>query len=263
MQWFNQKEELEDLYYLSIRLGIEKKAQELGFELTKVILKEEEIPENNYDGVLALGKFDATQVAELKALGSEILFIDFDATSYDASSLVVDFERGVELALKALHVDELTEITMLSGIEKTKNSEEELLDPRLKVFVKLLKDKKKEFNVYLSSFTVEGGYKKMKEVLETGTIPKALFCASDTLAIGASKAILEAGLKIPQDIALVGFNDISVSKYVTPALSTIKVHTDWMGEKAVLLIAEQMKENYPLPVKTVLGVNYVKRDSTK
>lgn len=59
--------------------------------------------------------------------------------------------------------------------------------------------------------------------------PSALFASSDALAVGAMQAIQTAGLRIPEDIEVIGFNDVSVAKYVSPALSTIKVETEWMG----------------------------------
>ena len=52
------------------------------------------------------------------------------------------------------------------------------------------------------------------------------------------RALQEAAIRVPEDISIIGFNDISVAKYVSPTLTTVKVHTEWMGELAV----ETMKE---------------------
>ena len=62
------------------------------------------------------------------------------------------------------------------------------------------------------------------------------------------RALQEAAIRVPEDISIIGFNDISVAKYVSPTLTTVKVHTEWMGELAV----ETMKElclNPPVPRK--------------
>ena len=81
-----------------------------------------------------------------------------------------------------------------------------------------------------ANFSVESGYQAVKKYLKTNEqIPDALFAANDALAIGALKAIQETGLAVPEDISVMGFNDVSVAKYVTPSLSTVKVYTEWMG----------------------------------
>ena len=77
------------------------------------------------------------------------------------------------------------------------------------------------------------------------------------------QAIQEAGLKIPEDISVIGFNDVSVAKYVSPSLSTVKVETEWMGELAVSTILELAKEVSPVPRKITLGTKLIQRDSTK
>ena len=63
------------------------------------------------------------------------------------------------------------------------------------------------------------------------------------------RALQEAAIRVPEDISIIGFNDISVAKYVSPTLTTVKVHTEWMGELAVetmkeLCLNPQFLENY-------------------
>jgi len=72
-------------------------------------------------------------------------------------------------------------------------------------------------------------------------VPAAFFIQSDSMAIGAYKAINEAGLQIPSDISIIAFNDISIAKYMSPTLSTIKIFTKFMGETAVDLFLERIK----------------------
>ena len=93
-------------------------------------------------------------------------------------------------------------------------------------------------------------------------IPSALFAASDAMAVGALKAIHEAGLKVPADISVIGFNDVSVAKYVTPALSTIQVPTEWMGELALETMVQIEKDEAPVPRKITIGTKLILREST-
>ncbi|MBE6173025.1 MAG: LacI family transcriptional regulator, partial [Enterococcus faecium] len=83
------------------------------------------------------------------------------------------------------------------------------------------------------------------------------------LAIGALKAIKEAGLAIPQDISVIGFNDISVAKYVSPPLSTVKVYTEWMGELAVETLTQLIHSTAPVARKITIATELILRESTK
>ena len=76
------------------------------------------------------------------------------------------------------------------------------------------------------------------------------------------RALQEAAIRVPEDISIIGFNDISVAKYVSPTLTTVKVHTEWMGELAVETMKRVMLES-PVPRKIIVGTEFIQRDSTK
>lgn len=87
-------------------------------------------------------------------------------------------------------------------------------------------------------FTPYSGYTAMKKLMDRGTELTALFSANDQMAIGAMKAIKGLGKKIPHDIAVIGFDNLSVSSLVEPALSTIHVPTYQMGRMAAKIVLE-------------------------
>lgn len=264
VQWFNDQEELADIYYLSIRLGIEHKAEELGYTLLKEPL--DQLTDKPADGTIALGKFDQEQITALSKLKGKLLFTDFDASAAGFDSLVVDFSQSVDLVLEKLLDEGHQKIGILTGIEYTKDSEEPLTDPRYRLFQQKMMEKGlfDEHLVIQASFAVESGYQKMLEFLDEGQpLPEALFASSDALAIGAMRALQERNINIPDDISVIGFNDVSVAKYVSPPLSTIKVHTEWMGELAVNTITELLKEEAPVSRKIMLSTELIDRASTK
>ena len=83
------------------------------------------------------------------------------------------------------------------------------------------------------------------------------------MAIGAYKAIQENGYKIPDDISIVGFDDIATAQYLSPSLTTVKVFTDFMGETALNTLIERIKDERSLSKKIVLPVKLIIRDSCK
>ncbi|MBP2098588.1 LacI family DNA-binding transcriptional regulator [Enterococcus rivorum] len=265
VQWYNEAEELEDLYYLSIRLGIEKKAQELGIELVKQPVKK--MVEKRVDGILALGKFDQKQVEHLSDMTNNLLFVDFDAFDLGYNSLVVDFFQSVSLVINYFLEQQHEKIGILTGKEFTRDSQEPIEDKRFTIFhteLSKLGLYNKEY-VVRAEFSVESGYQMMKKFLaeKKADLPTAFFASNDALAIGALKAIQEFGYQVPQDISVIGFNDISVVKYVSPALSTVKVHTEWMGELALETISSFIQEKAPVPRKITVGTELIIRESTR
>ncbi|EOH78859.1 LacI family DNA-binding transcriptional regulator [Enterococcus malodoratus] len=264
VQWYDEAEELADLYYLSIRLGIEKKAEELNIQIRREALNE--LSDIQVNGTIALGKFDAEQIRQLKQTDENLLLVDFDGMNMGLNSLVVDFDQSVNLVIDHFIRQGYQKIGILSGEEKTKHNLQPIEDPRLMAF----KHKMKQLNLYRPEFTLtaafsmETGKTAMAEFLSsTEELPNALFASSDALAVGAMQAIQAAGLRVPEDISVIGFNDVSVAKYVSPALSTIKVETEWMGELAVSTILDLAKEFSPVPRKIMLGTKLIQRESTK
>ena len=264
VQWYDSEEELADLYYLAIRLGIEKKAEELNIRLIKEQMTE--LSDSETQGTIALGKFDQREIKQLTCLPGELLFVDFDGLSLGQNSLVVDFTQGVQLVIDQLIKEKHHKIGILSGVEYTKESQYEIEDPRFLAFRDAL-DRLKLFDEAYhlkGAFTMDDGFHQMQQFLEShSSYPTAFFASSDALAIGAMRAIQAQGLKIPEDISVIGFNDVSVAKYVTPALSSVKVYTEWMGELAVSTMLELIQEKAPVARKITVGTELVLRDSTR
>ncbi|MDT2827742.1 LacI family DNA-binding transcriptional regulator [Enterococcus viikkiensis] len=263
VQWYDEAEELADLYYLSIRLGIEKKAEELNLQIRRETLNE--LSDSQVTGTIALGKFDAEQIRQLKQLDDNLLFVDFDAMPLGLNSLVVDFDQSMNLVIDHFIQQGHQKIGILSGEEMTKHNLQPIEDPRMLSFKKKLE----QLNLFrpdlviTAPFSMEAGKTAVSEfIAESNDLPTALFASSDALAIGGMQAIQAAGLRIPEDISVIGFNDVSVAKYVSPALSTVKVETEWMGEFAVTTLLELAKEYSPVPRKIMLGTELIQRAST-
>ncbi|MFQ6066789.1 MAG: LacI family DNA-binding transcriptional regulator [bacterium] len=85
-----------------------------------------------------------------------------------------------------------------------------------------------------------GGYRAMKSLLQTSPSPTALFCANDMMALGAMDACLEKGIKVPQNLAIVGFDDIWVASLKSVQLTTVRQPRYLMGVKAVDLMIERI-----------------------
>lgn len=266
VHWYTEKEELEDLYYLSIRHGIENRCKQLGIGVDKYFYNELDVLSlENLEGIIAVGKFSESQVEYLKSLVEHIVFVDSNPDDDKFDAVVSDFERATQKIIDFLIEKGHQKIGMIGGKEIYKDQSAEIIDLRERTFRKLLTEKSllNEQFVYIGRFSVQDGYQLMKQAIEDHgeQLPTAFFAANDTLAIGAIRALLEEGIEIPSRVNIIGMNDISVSKYIYPSLTTIKVHTEVMGETSVDCLVERMNGRI-IPKKVFIGTELVKRNSS-
>jgi LacI family transcriptional regulator len=112
--------------------------------------------------------------------------------------------------------------------------------------------------VIAGAFDEKSGYTAMQRLLQQDPLPDAVFAASDQMAIGAMAAIRESGLRVPADIALVGFDDIETAQYTNPPLTTVHQDMRGQGQLAVNLLlaridgAEPVVETRILPAELVI-----------
>jgi DNA-binding LacI/PurR family transcriptional regulator len=107
------------------------------------------------------------------------------------------------------------------------------------------------------------GAAAMARLLEAPEPPDAVFCFNDLLALGAIRTLLERGLDVPGDVAVVGFDDIEDGRFSTPTLSTVSPHTEQIAELAVELLAERLGEDAGPPREVKVGHRLVARESTR
>jgi len=110
-------------------------------------------------------------------------------------------------------------------------------------------------------FTDAGGYRAMKRLLATDPPPEAVFAASDAMALGAIRAIREQGLRVPQDVAIVGFDDVPLAAQVDPPLTTVRQPISEMGRMACRLLVQLIQGEPVLQRKVVLHTQLVVRQS--
>ena len=116
--------------------------------------------------------------------------------------------------------------------------------------------------VHIGNFSIESGYELMKSAIETNNLAKAYLIASDAMAIGALNALYESGLKVPDDVSMIGFNDIVQSAYTIPPLTTIKVYQEHMGQTALELLLDRISGRQ-IARKVIIPTKLIIRKSTK
>ncbi len=107
------------------------------------------------------------------------------------------------------------------------------------------------------------GYESARQALNHSEPPTAIFASSDQMAIGAYRAIAEAGLRVPDDISVVGFDNTDAARFASPPLTTVHQPNEELAATAVALLVEMMGGKQPETTEVVLPVRLVTRQSTK
>ncbi len=111
--------------------------------------------------------------------------------------------------------------------------------------------------------TSADGYESMGAMIKRKKVPTAVFCANDTVALGAMRALSENDISIPEDISIVGFDNIDTASYVKPALTTIAVPTKELGRLAVKIMLDKLESGREYAVRLTLPFKLIERESCK
>ena len=235
----SEQVEMNDPYYMKIRVGVEKELHRLGFDQSVLVQWSDNLPSyQNYldlDGVIIIGQNDeaAQFFADKK---QRIVFVDRCPDPKKYTSVMIDFVYTTKMLLDHLLSLGYQRIGYIGGEHRGDGEE-----VRLSIMKEYLSYKGyfHEEDVHVASaWSSLGGYEAAKEIMARENHAQAYFVASDPMAIGAIRAFSENNIRIPDDIAVVGFDDIEVAPYVSPPLTTVHLESEKMGKMAANLLVD-------------------------
>lgn len=257
-QWFSLFQELEDPYYQDIRLGIEKYCAKEQIEVVRVFQSDSNYMDalKGVQALICIGKFPLKQIPLFQEITDNVIFIDMKMPRIICNTIALDFRQAVTDALDYLTKLGHTHIAYLGGRECLEDNTI-YFEERKDTFVHYCEAHGICYQPYLMEreFSAQSGYQMMLELIEKGTVPTAVFAASDPIATGAMSALYEKGYKIPEDVSVMGFDDISASAFTTPPLTTVHAPAKHMGEYAAYYITQLAKNTaieYKTPVQLTL-----------
>jgi len=265
--WYNYEEELGDPYYLSIRLAAEKKCNENNFNLVKLSEDSDIKDIKNVNGIIAIGRFTSSTIEKLASANENIVFVDFSPNENRFDSVIADIGKSTIRVLNYLYELGHRKIGFIGGKKLEDLSYENIYIDERDIKYKEFMESKGVYNpnyIYQGErFTFKAGYDLTTEVLKSKNKITALFVGNDTMAVGAYKAISEAGLKVPDDISIVGFNDQPSAKYMIPSLTTIRIPSEYLGSAAADLLFENINGNREYNKKVIISTEFKIRESCR
>ncbi len=265
----HQNSGLRHPFFRDIIYGLEQEFCNFGYDLILFSNKWgdkfkylEKCNHRKVDGAILMGmpRTDA-DLKELLEAKIPSMFIDLDILGETASYVMSNNVKGAKLAVKHLYELGHRKIATIMGENMTKPAQD-----RLEGYKEALKEYdipfRKEWSLE-GEFSEKYGFKSMQKLIEQKERPTAIFCQGDQIAIGAIKAIHKSKYDVPADFSVIGFDDIEISRYIEPQLTTIQQNKFEMGKKAakqLINIINHPEEKYS-PV--ILPTKLVKRKSCR
>jgi len=251
-----------------LHLGISEQCIERGYFVSLTMISSDTADEI-YDRILNERVFDGyilitqevteTLIPKLRARTVPIVLIGQDPSLPDVNSIDVDNFDGaykatshlIELGFDRIGVI-LASMHLQESIDRYRGYTQALTDAGLEA---------PDTRAFVSSYSEESGYEVMKRWIEQGTLPPAIFCASDAIATGVLLALYRSGIAVPDDVAVVGFDDLPNARYTAPPLTTVHQPIYEKGQRAANIIIDQIEGVRSDVVHVRLPAELVVRDS--
>jgi LacI family transcriptional regulator len=256
LMWSSLEDERDDPYFSSIRRGIELRCEELGLSIAKIMRGSsgaELTPCHHLDGLIAVGSIRLDDILELYGNRDRIILVNHPDAPSSMDSVRLNYEAAIDDALAYLlklghrriaYVGGEESIHRLAGPGTDRAERTTARDARRHRFSSVLNERgiySADYDL-VSEWSSNGGYVGMQRLLGLGAErrPTACLMGSDPMAVGALRALNEVGLTVPGDMSMIGFDDIEISAYLNPPLTTVKAYTELMGRTGVQLLLERL-----------------------
>ncbi|MEJ2544946.1 MAG: LacI family DNA-binding transcriptional regulator [Calditrichaceae bacterium] len=215
---------------------------------------------NMLDGLIFIrSRINDPKLDALAKSGFPFVLVNFKKFSPHYNFVDTENYKGAVLAMEHLINRGYKKIVFLSGNLFETNARD-----RFKAYQDTLKKYDLEYNegwVVPTEFDEDDAYLKTEQLLKCDHRPTAIFAASDYIAIGAMRRIREMGLTIPNDIAIIGFDDIELASHIQPKLTTVRQPLHELGQNAGQILLDIITGKRKGPVHKMLKTTLIERES--
>jgi DNA-binding LacI/PurR family transcriptional regulator len=209
---------------------------------------------------LMTSEFEEGLIDELTRRHVPVVLLDRDGPAAGVANLCVNYEDGIEAAVRHLAALGHRRVGFLSGPVRLRSLRKRLDAFRASLARHLPGARRPA--IFYGDLRLEGGRAAAREVLRTRERPTALVAANDLMALGAMRELQAAGLSVPRDLSVVGFDDIAFASLAAPALTTICLPRVELGRRAVEALMATIERPGRQGVEIHVPTHLVERGST-
>ena len=167
-----------------------------------------------------------------------VVLINSDPKLKKFDRIVLDnFEGAYEMTKHLITKRNYSNIAHLTGPENNDDAVQRKIG-----FIEACKEYKIKYSIESGDFSKDSGYSGCQKLLSSKNKPEAIFAGNDMMAIGCYEYAQQNGIKIPHDLAIAGFDDIFVSQYLSPSLTTVRIQIEEIGKHAADLLTKRIKK---------------------
>lgn len=216
-----------------------------------------QIREKHLDGVIILGRyaFSKQQIKLLESSYKNIIYVGLNPINLECDQIICDAYKATFSAM-----DYLYEL----GHRKIGYIGEQNNECRFTAYKNFLESKGLSFSIHNTANVLQstdGGYAGAGKLVEKNVNISAVFCANDLTAIGAIKAFHERKIYVPRNISVISMDDINLSQYINPMLTTVHIPIDELGRQTARILIDRINGGHHLPMRIELPFRIAKRDS--
>lgn len=254
----------DDPFFAQMSRAIEQQALDLGYAVrhsyslfdieTDALL--DQIESSHTDGAIILGRFSNDSMNFLEKHYKNLVYVGRNVIAANCDQVICDGYEATQIAIKHL-ID--------NGHKRIGYIGETLNEVRYEAYRDTLHQYGLECSESLVSNCPQngpGGYQGAEELLaKASPLPTSVFCATDIAAIAALRRFTEAKIKVPEQLSIISMDNIELSGYVSPMLTTVGMPIVEMGNWAVQLLIDRMNKRHKLPAKVLLPNKLIVRES--
>ncbi len=245
----------------AVEQGYEIITANTNYEAARTAQRVRSLIERRVDGVAVMtSEMDQMLIDELSTRGIPMVFLDTGEVRENVSNIQIDYEQGISEAVNYLLELGHRRIGFISGPLDLKSAR-----IRRSAFLKFLQQQgiieKKEL-VTTGDHKISGGKAAMNRLLDLKEMPTAVLASNDLTAIGALQALRNRGLRVPQDMSLIGFDDIVLAESTDPPLTTVNISRVKVAEYAFDSLIELIDGKTEIGTERRVGTKLVIREST-
>ena len=260
---------LSSLFYSAIISGVEKEVSRRRYSFQFSTVTRDDVPVDRLNvklsdlaGVVLIGSYDPRFADRLRSLGIPLVMVDYWVPTEDIDTILVDNVDGIMRAGR--HLSDLghRRVAYISGtIDGVSSQERRYGFSRAQAAYHFAAE---AALIEECAESISGGFEAMSRILQRcgPEPPTAVIAYNDMVAIGAMDALKQSGRVIPDEVSVVGFDDISLASEVTPALTTVQVPKELMGKLAAETLFHSISGTAHCLRKILIPASLVARAST-
>jgi len=246
---------------IAVQYGQEVLIANTNYDANRMELCVTRMLQRKVDGVAIMtSEMDEHLIGELNSRHIPLVFLDTGTPQKLISNIVIDYAAGIDASVEHITTLGHTAIAFITGPMTLTSAR-----MRRKAFTQGLKRKGIKLERHFveeGNHRIDGGHEAMARLLDRNPRPTAVLASNDMTAIGALGAIHERGLRVPEDISVIGFDDIEISAFTQPALTTVRLSRPEIAKLAFRALYDTYKSPTAKGQELTIKPSFIVRNST-